>query len=189
MWECSPQNSRLGSIAMRWMASATSASVTGTTSFSSLSPSSFGASMFGNLLHALDPGPLLTTWRTRRDRLPMLGAVAESVTVAARVQLVDTSSNALGIVIMVLLLAAGLHTYLTRKTSKPPKWMGKLEEATPKMSFRLGLLLLGTAVPARAQSLDPRFFVNTPVGMNFLLAGYGPSGVFIGFASSRRELE
>jgi hypothetical protein len=45
---------------------------------------------------------------------------------------------------LVLLLAfAAWHTYRTRKTSKPPKWMGKLEEATPKSSFRLGFLLLG----------------------------------------------
>jgi len=45
--------------------------------------------------------------------------------------------------ILLLLAFAGTHTYLTRKTSKPPKWMGKLEDATPKMSFRLGALLLG----------------------------------------------
>ena len=45
---------------------------------------------------------------------------------------------------LVLLLAfAAVHTFLTRKTSKPPKWMGKLEDATTKMSFRLGFLLLG----------------------------------------------
>jgi Sap, sulfolipid-1-addressing protein len=46
-------------------------------------------------------------------------------------------------VILLLLVVAAAHTFLTRKTSKPPKWMGKLEEATPKMSFRLGFLLLG----------------------------------------------
>ena len=45
--------------------------------------------------------------------------------------------------ILLLLVVAGIHKYLTRKTSKPPTWMGKLEEATPKMSFRLGVLLLG----------------------------------------------
>jgi hypothetical protein len=45
--------------------------------------------------------------------------------------------------ILLLLVVAGIHKYVTRKTSKPPKWMGKLEEATPKMSFRLGVLLLG----------------------------------------------
>jgi hypothetical protein len=49
----------------------------------------------------------------------------------------------LDVVLLVLLVVAGVHKYMTRKTSKPPQWMGKLEEATPKMSFRLGLLLLG----------------------------------------------
>jgi threonine/homoserine/homoserine lactone efflux protein len=53
------------------------------------------------------------------------------------------SNNTLDIVIIALLLAAGAHTYLTRKTSKPPQWMGKLETAKPKLAFRLGFLLLG----------------------------------------------
>ena len=53
------------------------------------------------------------------------------------------SSNAVDIAIIALLVAAGLHTFLTRKTSEPPKWMGKLETADPKLSFRLGFLLLG----------------------------------------------
>jgi threonine/homoserine/homoserine lactone efflux protein len=53
------------------------------------------------------------------------------------------SGNTLDIIFMVLLVAAGVHTFLTRKTSKPPKWMGELETATPKRSFRLGFLLLG----------------------------------------------
>jgi len=53
------------------------------------------------------------------------------------------SRNTLDVIFMVLLLAAGAHTFLTRKTSKPPKWMGKLEEAKPKGSFKLGFLLLG----------------------------------------------
>jgi len=45
--------------------------------------------------------------------------------------------------LLLLLAFAAWHTFHTRKTSKPPKWMGKLEDATPKMSFRLGFLLLG----------------------------------------------
>ncbi|HEY7629788.1 MAG TPA: GAP family protein [Thermoleophilaceae bacterium] len=53
------------------------------------------------------------------------------------------SGNTLDIIFMVLLVAAGVHTFLTRKTSKPPKWMGKLEEAKPKGAFKLGFLLLG----------------------------------------------
>ena len=45
--------------------------------------------------------------------------------------------------LLLLLAFAAWNTWHTRKTSKPPKWMGKLEEATPRMSFRLGFLLLG----------------------------------------------
>jgi cytochrome c biogenesis protein CcdA len=47
------------------------------------------------------------------------------------------------IAIVALLVVAAAHKYLTRKTSKPPTWMGKLEESTPKSSFKLGVLLLG----------------------------------------------
>lgn len=36
----------------------------------------------------------------------------------------------------------------------------------------MGLLVLGSAAPTRAQSLDPRSYVDTPVGMNFVVAGY-----------------
>jgi hypothetical protein len=55
----------------------------------------------------------------------------------------DTTRKWLDGAILVLLVVAGIHKYVTRKTSKPPTWMGKLEEATPRMSFRLGVLLLG----------------------------------------------
>jgi len=54
-----------------------------------------------------------------------------------------TSRQWLDGILVLLLVVAGLHKYLTRKTSKPPTWMGKLEEATPKSSFKLGVLLLG----------------------------------------------
>jgi hypothetical protein len=55
----------------------------------------------------------------------------------------STSRRWVDAVLLLLLVVAGIHKYLTRKSSRPPKWMGKLEEATPKMSFRLGVLLLG----------------------------------------------
>jgi Sap, sulfolipid-1-addressing protein len=80
----------------------------------------------------------------------VVGAALSVTTVVTLAFLLSTgaseqgaSNNTLDIIFMVLLLAAGLHTYLTRKTSKPPKWMGKLETAEPKLAFRLGLLLLG----------------------------------------------
>jgi Sap, sulfolipid-1-addressing protein len=53
------------------------------------------------------------------------------------------SDDALYIVVLVLLVLAALHTFLTRKTSKPPKWMGKLQSASPRFCFTLGFLLLG----------------------------------------------
>ena len=53
------------------------------------------------------------------------------------------SHDSIDIVVLVLLVAAGLHTFFTRKTAEPPKWMGKLESAEPGGSFKLGFLLLG----------------------------------------------
>jgi len=35
------------------------------------------------------------------------------------------------------------RVYLTRHTSEPPKWMSKLQTATAKFAFLLGLALLG----------------------------------------------
>jgi len=44
-------------------------------------------------------------------------------------------------VLVVVLAAAAIRVYLERSTTEPPKWMGKLQGATPAFSFRLGLLL------------------------------------------------
>lgn len=46
-------------------------------------------------------------------------------------------------IILALLLFAMVHNYRGRNTSEPPKWMGKLQNATPKTTFVLGFLLLG----------------------------------------------
>ncbi len=53
------------------------------------------------------------------------------------------SNQTLSAVALVLLLLAMVHVYRTRGESEPPKWMGKLQTATPRFSFRLGFLLLG----------------------------------------------
>lgn len=54
------------------------------------------------------------------------------------------SNDALYVVVLILLVAAALHTFLTRNEPKdPPKWMGKLQTAEPRFSFRLGFMLLG----------------------------------------------
>ncbi|WP_459195126.1 GAP family protein [Halosimplex sp. J119] len=53
------------------------------------------------------------------------------------------SNGLLSTVVIVLIVAAMISTFLGRENSEPPKWMGRLEEATPRFSFRLGFLLLG----------------------------------------------
>jgi hypothetical protein len=54
-----------------------------------------------------------------------------------------TSGDIINIVVLALLLLAAVYVFLKRKTAEPPKWMGRLETATPKFAFTLGLLLLG----------------------------------------------
>ena len=53
------------------------------------------------------------------------------------------TGDTIDIVILVLLLFLALRVYLGRQEAEPPKWMGKLQTASPKFSFRLGFLLLG----------------------------------------------
>jgi hypothetical protein len=55
----------------------------------------------------------------------------------------ESGLRPLDYVILALLLFAMVHNYLDRKTSEPPKWMGRLQNATPKTSLVLGFLLLG----------------------------------------------
>lgn len=54
-----------------------------------------------------------------------------------------TADRAIDWVVLALLLFLIVRVYLTRRTSKPPKWMGRLQAATPKFAFLLGLALLG----------------------------------------------
>jgi hypothetical protein len=55
----------------------------------------------------------------------------------------ETSSHVLDVVLLVLLVFLFVYVFLDRKRAEPPKWMGKLETATPRFSFILGFLLLG----------------------------------------------
>lgn len=61
--------------------------------------------------------------------------------VGARSQ--GASSDTVSVVVLVLLAAAMVRTYVNRAESKPPKWIGTLAEASPRFSFSLGFLLLG----------------------------------------------
>lgn len=52
-------------------------------------------------------------------------------------------SNALDYVFVGLLLLAMVNVFRKRREAEPPKWMGRLQTATPKLALVLGFLLLG----------------------------------------------
>jgi hypothetical protein len=52
-------------------------------------------------------------------------------------------SDTISIVVLVLLAVLMVYVFLRREKSEPPKWMGKLQTATPRFALVLGLLLLG----------------------------------------------
>jgi hypothetical protein len=88
-------------------------------------------------------------WR-RNSAAYVLGASLSITTVGAIAFLLGggasdrgASDDALYIVVLILLFAAGAHVYMARETAEPPKWMGRLQTATPGLSLRLGFLLLG----------------------------------------------
>jgi Sap, sulfolipid-1-addressing protein len=62
-------------------------------------------------------------------------------------------------IILALMLFLIVHVYLNRHTSKPPKWMSKLQTATPKFAFLLGLALLGVFPTDIASSIAVGFYV------------------------------
>jgi len=55
----------------------------------------------------------------------------------------DSGLTTVDYIVLALLLFAIARTYLGREESEPPKWMGKLQDATPKTALVLGFLLLG----------------------------------------------
>jgi len=55
----------------------------------------------------------------------------------------DSGLSTVDYVVLALLVFAAINTFRSRNQSEPPKWMGKLQEATPKTAFVLGFLLLG----------------------------------------------
>jgi hypothetical protein len=55
----------------------------------------------------------------------------------------DSGLATIDYVVLALLVFAAIHTFRSRQQSEPPKWMGKLQAATPKATLVLGFLLLG----------------------------------------------
>jgi len=55
----------------------------------------------------------------------------------------DRSTPVLRAVVVAALVVAMGYVFLTRERAEPPAWMGRLSDASPRFSFRLGVLLLG----------------------------------------------
>ncbi len=94
---------------------------------------------------------LATTERWRENSAAYILGAAASISLAVYFAFAlglgaieqGQSRRTLKLVILAILLVAMAHTYLTREQSEPPKWMGRLQAATPRFSLRLGFLLLG----------------------------------------------
>jgi threonine/homoserine/homoserine lactone efflux protein len=100
---------------------------------------------------------LATSVQSRRNSAAYIGGAALSitlvVTIAYLVSTLVTSTaappqqrpvrQAIDVAVIVLLLALMVYVFVNRKKAEPPRWMGRLEAATPRLSFTMGFLLLG----------------------------------------------
>ena len=95
---------------------------------------------------------LATSHDARRNSLAFLTSVAVATTIGVTVfyflgsglsedRSSDSGKNWLDWVIIGLLVLLALRVFLRRKTSEPPKWMGKLETADARFAAKIGLLL------------------------------------------------
>ena len=77
---------------------------------------------------------LATSERWQGNSAAFLAGAALSITAIVTIAFVvgagvsdgGTSRDWLDVVVLVLLIAAGVNVFLTRKTAEPPKWMGRL---------------------------------------------------------------
>ena len=94
---------------------------------------------------------LATSENWRRNSLAFIAGAAVAITAVVTAAYVlgsgasnqGASDEALYVVVLVLLVAAMIHAYVKRRETQPPKWMGRLQSASPGLAFKLGLLLLG----------------------------------------------
>jgi Sap, sulfolipid-1-addressing protein len=88
-------------------------------------------------------------WRATSAAYVLGAAISISIIVTASYFLASgareggASNNTIYYVILALLLLGMLHTFRARKTAEPPKWMGRLQTASTRFAFTLGVLLLG----------------------------------------------
>lgn len=93
---------------------------------------------------------LATSRNAKRNSLAFLSGVAVATTIGVTVFYLlgsqvgpsdDDEKTWLDWVIIGLLVVLTLRVYLRRKTTEPPKWMGKLQDANPRFALTIGLLL------------------------------------------------
>jgi hypothetical protein len=78
----------------------------------------------------------------------------------------SSTSKVIETVLVGLLILASIRTYLGRETAEPPKWMGKLQEATPGRAFGLALVLM-TLMPSDFVIVMTAGIHLTARGLNF----------------------
>lgn len=94
---------------------------------------------------------LATSERWRRNTLAYVTGAAISISIIVIAAYYvgdgaassDDGSDTIYWIILALLVVLAIRCYARREESEPPKWMGKLQTASPRLSFRLGFLLLG----------------------------------------------
>jgi hypothetical protein len=100
---------------------------------------------------------LATSVDWARNSLAYLAGAALSITVAVTAAYLavkgakdlagssseDSEGRTIDGVLLALLVFAAVNVYRKRKVAHPPKWMGRLQEATGGFAFKLGFLLLG----------------------------------------------
>lgn len=108
------------------------------------------------------------------------------------------SSGGIDGIIVALLVFAMIRTFRGRHESEPPKWMGKLQSATPRFAFTLGFLLLGFFPSDIVTSLsvgghlsnrgDPWWEVLPFVALTLVLLGLPALGVVLLGSRAQRVL-
>jgi len=149
---------------------------------------------------------LVTSENWRRNSIAYLAGASLSITAIVTIAFFaqigaahgGASKDSVYIVILVLLVLAAWHTYAKRKESEPPKWMGRLQTASPGFSFKLGFLLLGVfptdiltsfAVGSYLSSHgDPWWHFLPFLGLTLLLLGSPFIAIFVGGQRAQRFL-
>jgi hypothetical protein len=130
---------------------------------------------------------LATSESWKRNSLAYILGAALSITIVASAAFFagggstsgDDGDDTIYWVVLGLLVVAMVRTFLKRGESEPPKWMGRIQRASPRFAFLLGFLLLGvfptdilTAAAvggSLAANGDPWWHIFPFVGLTLLL--------------------